>query len=134
MAQPFEPLNDLERALVAALQNQMPVAAFVQTLLGSRVCVLSDQDTQAGPIRDQGAKLMVLADAQKTPFLAVFTAPERSAAWTQRQNTYGFRQSMDFKNLLQDMAPDQGLVINPGLPAGFELQPAKVAELRAQAA
>lgn len=132
MPQPFEPLNDLERALVAALQNQIPVTAFVQTLLGSRVCVLTDQDIRTGPVREQRTTPMVLADARKTPFLAIFTAPERSAAWTQRQRTYGFRLSMDFKDLLRDMAPDQGLVINPGLPAGFELQPATVVQLKAQ--
>jgi hypothetical protein len=133
MKQPFEPLNDLERALVAALQNQMPVPAFVQALLNARVYVLTDKQIQTGTVWDQGATPMVLADAKKTPFLAIFTAPERSAAWAQRQTAYGFGLSTNFVGLLQGMAPDMGIVINPGLPAGFELQPATVAQLRAQA-
>ncbi len=133
MKQPFEPLNDLERALVAALQNQMPVATFVQTLLSAKVYVLTDKEIQPDEIWNGGATPMVLADSQKTPFLALFTAPERSAAWTQRQTTYTFGLSTDFGGLLQGMAPDQGIVINPGLPAGFELQPATVAQLKAQA-
>lgn len=133
MKQPFEPLNDLERALVAALQNQMPVAAFVQTLLSAQVYVLTDKEIQPGEIWNHGATPMVLADSQKTPFLTLFTAPERSVAWTQRQTTYSFGHSTDFPALLQGMAPEQGIVINPGLAAGFELQPATVAQLRAQA-
>jgi hypothetical protein len=132
MKQPFEPLNDLERALVAALQNQMPVATFVQTLLSAKVCVLTDKDSQAGGVWDHGATPMVLADSHKTPFLAIFTAPERSGAWTQRQTTFSFGLSTDFAGVLQGMAPDQGIVINPGLSAGFEMQPATVAQLRAQ--
>jgi hypothetical protein len=133
MKQPFEPVNELERALVAALQNQLPVAAFVQTLRRSTVYILSDKALPSGGLWGQGATPMVLADANKTPFLAIFTAPERSAAWTQRQTTFGCGLSTDFAGLLQGMAPDQGLVINPGLAAGFELQPATVAQLRAQA-
>ena len=43
-----------------------------------------------------------------------------------------FGLSTDFADLLQGMAPDLGVVINPGLPAGFELQPATVAQLRAR--
>lgn len=133
MPQPFEPLNDLERALVAALQNQIPVAAFVQTLLSAKVYVLTQKEIKAGATWDHSATPMVLADSQKTPFLALFTAAERSAAWTQRQTTYSFGLSTDFVGLLQGMAPELGIVINPGLPAGFELQPATVVQLKAQA-
>lgn len=133
MKQPFEPVNDLERALVAALQNQIPVATFVQTLRSATVYVLTDKDSQAGGVWDHGATPMVLADAKKTPFLALFTAPERADAWSKRQTTFGFGRSTDFAGLLKGMAPEQGIVINPGLPAGFEMQPATVAQLRAQA-
>ncbi|MCZ8250983.1 MAG: SseB family protein [Hylemonella sp.] len=133
MKQPFEPLNDLERALVAALQNQMPVPAFVQTLLRSRVYLLTEKPIPAGEAWHPGATPMVLADARKTPYLAIFTAPERSTAWAQRQTSYGCGLSTDFSGVLQGMASDLGIVINPGLPAGFELQPATVAQLKAQA-
>lgn len=133
MKQPFEPLNDLERALVAALQNQMPVATFVQTLLSAKVYVLTEKEIQAGAAWGHGAKPMVLANPDKTPFLAIFTAPERADAWSKRQTTFGFGLSTDFVGLLQGMAPELGIVINPGLPAGFELQPATVVQLKAQA-
>ena len=133
MKQPFEPLNDLERALVAALQNQLPAPTFVQTLLRAKVYLLSEKQIPAGAAWHPGAMPMVLADAQKTPYLAIFTAPERSAAWAQRQTSYSFGLSTDFAGVLQGMAPELGIVINPGLPAGFELQPATVAQLRAQA-
>ena len=133
MNPPFEPANDLERALVAALRNQLPVTTFVQTLLTAKVYVLTDKDIRPGAVWDPSVAPMVLASSDKTPFLAIFTAPERSSAWARRQTTFGFGVSTDFIPLLKGMAPDLGIVINPGLQAGFELQPATVAQLRAQA-
>lgn len=133
MTQPFVPANDLERALLAAQQNLLPVTAFVQTFHDSRVYLLVDRTPGPGGVRDKSANAMVLANPEKTPFLAVFTAPERYAEWAKRQTTFGFGASTDVAGLLKDMAPDQGIVINPGLPVGFEMQPATVAQLRAQA-
>lgn len=130
MHPPFEPLNDLERALVAALQNQMPVATWVQTLLSAQVYVLTQKQIQPGAAWDHSAMPLMLADAKKTPFLALFTAPERSATWARRQTSCRFGLSTDFAAVLEGMAPEHGIVINPGLPAGFELQPATVAQLR----
>jgi hypothetical protein len=128
----FEPSNDLERALVAALQNQLPVPAFVQTLQTSKIFVLLDRAPAPGKVWDDSVAPMVLSNAGKTPFLAIFTAPERAGAWVKRQTAFGVGLSTDFAGLLQGMAPNLGLVINPGLPVGFELQPATVAQLRAQ--
>lgn len=129
----FEPSNDLERALVAAQQNQMPVTAFVQTLQASKVFVLVDRDTGPSEVWDHSAAPMLLTNAARTPFLALFTAPERATVWSKRQTAFGHGLSTDFARLLQGMAPGLGIVINPGLPAGFEMQPATVAQLRAQA-
>lgn len=133
MKQPFEPSNDLERALVAAQQDQMPVAAFVQVLLRSKVYLLVERELNAGSTWDHSVTSMVLTNREKTPFLALFSAAERADAWLKRQTTLGHGLSTDFAGVLQRMAPDQGIVINPGLPAGFELQPTTVAQLRVQA-
>ncbi len=133
MNQPFEPLNDLERALVAALQNQVPVATFVQTLRASKVYILVERETGPDGVWNSSTAPMVLANSAKTPFAAVFTAPERSEAWARRQTTFRFGLTTDFGDLLQGMAPDLGIVVNPGLHAGFEMQPATVAQLKAQA-
>ena len=128
----FEPSNDLERALVAALQKQIAVAEFLQTLRVSKVFILVDKQTDPGAAWDHSAAPMVLTNAEKMPFLAVFTAPERAGAWTKRQTAFGFGLSTDFIGLLQDTAADLGIAINPGLQAGFEMLPATVAQLKAQ--
>ena len=133
MTQPFEPANDLERALVAAQQNQLPVATFLQTLLISKVYILVDRAADPDAVWDHNAAPMLLANSEKTPFLAIFTAPERSKAWLQRQSTFGFGLSPDFTRVLKNMAPNLGIVINPGLQAGFEMQAPTVEQLRTQA-
>ena len=128
----FEPRNDLEQALVAAQQNQLPVLSFVQTLLVAQVFVLVDRQIPPGGAWDHSARPMVLSGSDKTPFLAIFTAQERASAWAKRQPASSYGLSTDFAGLLKGMAPNLGIVINPGLPIGFELQPATVAQLRAQ--
>lgn len=133
MNQPFEPLNELERDLVAAQQNQMPVTGFLQTLQASKVFILIDREPGPRNVWDSGAAPMVLSNAGKTPFLALFTAPERAGEWSKRQTAFSVGLSTDFASLLEGMAPDLGIVINPGLQVGFEMQPSTVARLRTQA-
>jgi hypothetical protein len=132
MNQSFEPSNDLERALVAAQKGQLPVPAFMQTLLTSKVFVLVDKEIGAGGAWDNSASPMVLSDSKGAPFLAMFTAPERSGEWPKRQPRFGFGLLTDFSWLLKGIAPNVGVVINPGLTVGLEMQPSTVAQLRAQ--
>jgi hypothetical protein len=133
MSQLFEPANDLERALVAAQLGELPVPAFMQTLLMSKVFVLIDKEIGPSGVWDNSASPMVLSNAQGTPILAMFTAPERSGDWPERQPRFAFGLFTDFAWLLKGVAPNVGVVINPGLSVGLEIQPPTVAQLRVQA-
>ncbi|MEV7973926.1 SseB family protein [Cellulomonas sp. NPDC089187] len=69
----------------------------------------------------------VLYDRAGTPMLAAFTTfdlPEQVAALAE------YRLTISGRDLIDRMPPDAGIVINPGLPAGLELLPQQVGQLR----
>lgn len=133
MNQLFEPSNDLERALVAAQLGKLSVPTFMQTLAASKVFVLIDKEIGPSGVWDNSASPMVLSNAQGAPVLAMFTAPERSGEWPKLQPHFAFGLLTDFSWLLKGIAPNIGIVINPALSVGLEIQPSTVAQLRAQA-
>ena len=133
MNQLFEPSNELERALVSAQQGELPLPTFMQMLLASKVFVLLDKEIGPSGAWDNSASPMVLSNAQGAAVLAMFTAPERSGEWPKRQSHFAFGLLTDFAWLLKGIAPNVGVVINPGLSVGLEIQPSTVAQLRAQA-
>ncbi|HQS57021.1 MAG TPA: SseB family protein [Gallionellaceae bacterium] len=134
MNQIFEPSNDLERALVAAKQGHLPVPAFMQALLSSKVFVLIDKDIGPNGIWDNSATPMVLLNSEGAPVLAMFTAPDRTGEWAKQQPRFSFGLLTDFAWLLKGIGSNVGVVINPGLSVGLEMQPSAVAQLKQGAA
>jgi hypothetical protein len=130
MNQTFEPSNDLERALVAAKQGQLPVHEFMQTLLSSKVFVLIDKEIGPSGIWDNSATPLVLSNSEGSPVLAMFTAPERSGEWPKQQPRFGFGLLTDFAWLLKGIERNVCIVINPGLTVGIEMQPSAVEQLK----
>lgn len=134
MTNHFEPSNALEQALFAAQRGELPVGAFMDTLLASKVFVLIDKDIGPSGTWDNSATPMVLSNQSGGPVLAIFTAPERSGDWSKRQPRFAFGLLTDFSWLLRGIAPTVGIVINPGLTVGLEMPPSGVLELKKQAA
>jgi|SRR5215831_19760122 len=130
--QSFEPSNDLERALVAAQQGHLPVLSFLQILKVSKVFILIDKELGPSDVWDNSASPMVLSNPKGVPVLAMFTAPERSGDWPRRQPRFKYGLLADFAWVLKGIAPHVGVVLNPGLAVGLEIEPSTVSELRAQ--
>ena len=105
----------------------------MQTLVASKVFVLLDKEIGPNGVWDNSASPMVLTNAQGAPVLAMFTAPERSSEWAKHQPRFAFGLLTDFAWLLKGIAPNVGVVVNPGLSVGLEIQPSAVAGLRSQA-
>ncbi len=128
----FEPLNELEVALLAARKGQLPVLGFMDKLLRSQVAVLVDKDPGSGGQWDNSVAPMVLTNQTGDPVLAVFTAMKRSAQWPDKDPRFRHALLTDFAWLLRGMAPDLGLVINPGLETGLEMPASGVAQLKSR--
>jgi hypothetical protein len=129
----FEAVNSLEAALLQAQAGALPTDDFLKVLAESQVFMLIDRDIGPTGIWDNSAEPMILSNAAGAPVLALFTAPERSTQWPSRLPKYQFGMLTDFHWLLRGVAPNVGVVVNPGSTVGLEISPSRVAELRARA-
>ena len=129
---PFDPANELERALADAQGGRLSVAHLMATLLLSQVFVLLDQDPGPSNAWNDSASPLVLTGSGGSPMLAIFTSPVRSSDWSMRFPQFAFGLRTDFKWLLKGVAPGVGIVINPGSSIGMEMPPSGVSQLRTE--
>jgi hypothetical protein len=130
----FEPLNDLESALIQAQAGNLSAMDFLGKLSTSKVFVLLDKELPPSGLWDNSASLMVLSNIAGTPVLALFTAPERSEGWPAQFQRFSFGLLTDFSWLIRGIAKGVGIVVNPGHSVGLEISPERVAELAIEAA
>jgi hypothetical protein len=119
---------------VNAQRGAISIGEFVKTLLGSQVFVLLDRDPGPSSVWNNTASPLVLNNQSGMPMLAIFTALERSADWSERIPDYSFGLLTDFRWLLKGIASGVGLVINPGSKVGLEMPAIGVWQMRAEAA
>lgn len=134
VAQTFEPLNELESALVQAQAGSLSVPDFLGKLSTSQVFVLLDKDPGPSGLWDNSAAPMVLSNSAGAPVLALFTAPARSDGWPAQIPRFSFGLLTDFGWLLRGIAKGVGIVVNPGHSVGLELSPERVAKLAIEVA
>lgn len=128
----FDPLNDLETALVAAKTGTGSIDALIDRLQASQVFLLLDRDPGPETARDESAQPLTLNNALGQPVLAMFSAPERSISMTMAYPQYGVGVWVGFPWLLRLVRPGVGLVLNPGAVAGFEMPAEGVLSLQAE--
>lgn len=128
----FDPLNELETALVAAKTGAGSIDALIDRLQAAQVFLLLDRDPGPEAARDESAQPLTLNNAQGQPVLAMFSAPERSISMSLAYPQYGFGVWVAFSWLLRLVRPGVGLVLNPGAVAGFEMPAEGVVSLRAE--
>lgn len=128
----FDPLNELETALVAAKAGTGTIDALIDRLQDSQVFLLLDRDPGPEEARDDSALPLTLSNAQGRPVLALFSAPERSISMTLAYPQFGVGVWVAFRWLLRLVRPGVGLVLNPGAVAGFEMPAEGVVSLQAE--
>lgn len=132
MTPSFDPLNDLESALLDARTGAGSIDALIERLKSSQVFLLLDRDPGPEEARDESAQPLLLNNAQGQPVLAMFSAPERSISMTLAWPQYAFGIWVEFRWLLRLVRPGVGLVLNPGAVAGFEMPADGVLALQAE--
>ena len=72
-----------------------------------------------------------MKDEAGTQVLVLFTSPERAKDFVQDFPSYGGGLLTEFSWVLRKMGVPAGIALNPGLDAGFDLEPEMVADLMA---
>ncbi|GAB3387847.1 SseB family protein [Lysobacter fragariae] len=132
MESQFVPSNDLETHLLNAQLGHIPESDFWDTLLPAKVVVLLDKDPGPGGVWDNSVSPLILSNADGSLVLAMFTAPERSTPWHKRVPQFAFGMAVPFQWLLQGIANNVGIVINPGYTVGLEMSPDAIAVLKSR--
>ncbi|HUW29746.1 MAG TPA: SseB family protein [Sulfuriferula sp.] len=127
----FEPKNELEKQLQCALDGSVSGDDFMRYLMDAQVFMpVEDEANQIkGFQRSTRAQPLVLEDETGTQVLVLFTSPERAKAFVENHPGYGGGLLTEFAWVLRKMGAPAGIALNPGLDAGFDLEPEMVADL-----
>lgn len=123
--------NDLERLLDAFQNGAIEAEAFAERLLPLSVFMpVRDEKRQiAGFQTSTKAEPLILESDEGARVLVLFTAPERAKAFTNRYPGYGGGLLVEFSWVLQRMAADVGISLNPDGEPGFDFEPDMIAML-----
>lgn len=118
--QKFIPMNDLEKKLSRIAGGRTtPLKAF-NFFLNSMVVVLSK------PVKKETAakkRPLTLRSPEGEPLVAIFSSPERAAPTQKRHRSYTDADLIPAWHFVSGLAPDRGIVVNPGWPVGFTILP-----------
>lgn len=130
--QEFEPKNELERKLLAAMEGVLEAEDFMRELLTQQVFIpiKDDQDPGIGGFqRTTRATPLVIEDEDGQVLLVLFTSPERARDFLADMPGYGGGLLADFAWIVERMAPGFAIVVNPGSEFGMDIAPEHVTQM-----
>lgn len=113
----------LESKLEAAQQGRCSAPELFEELLASQIIVLLDKPIAEDGRWDPTARPLTLNSPNGYAVMAIFTTHEKAAPWVQQAPAHVHALYVDFAWIVRGLAPQVGLVINPGDVLGLELQP-----------
>lgn len=126
----FEPRNDLERQLVAAQEGRISGEQFLQELLLAQVFMPVRDRIGIGGFQDSTrATPLTLTAEDGTQVLVLFTSPERAKAFVRDFPGYEGGLLTELKWILEKVGLGYGISLNPGWPAGLDIEPDMLREL-----
>ena len=119
----FAPFNSIEKALIDAKQGKIALPELIEILLSSKfflpsVAIIDEQGKGFSPL---------LFNRSGTPMAAVFTDKSRADAYRSKIKDLII---VAFKDVLNNIPENYGLVINPGCAEGLELLPHGIKNIR----
>jgi hypothetical protein len=132
MNQEFEPRNDLEHKLVAAMEGRADSDAFMRELLDEQVFMPVRDEVDSGIKgfqRTTRATPLVVQDDEGANVLVLFTSPERAKDFVAEFPGYGGGLLTEFRWVLERMEPGYSIVLNPGWDFGIDMEPETVAQM-----
>lgn len=129
----FEPKNELEKQLQCALDGSVSGDDFIHYLMDAQIFMPVEDETNEikGFQRSMRAQPLVIEDETGTKVLVLFTSPERAKTFVEHYPGFGGGLLTEFSWVLRKMGAPAGIALNPGLEAGFDLEPEMVADLMA---
>lgn len=113
----------LESKLEAARQGQCSAPELFEEMLAAQILVLLDKPIAEDGRWDPTARPLTLNSPNGFAVMAIFTTHEKATPWVQQSPSHVHALFVDFAWIVRGLAPQVGLVLNPGDALGLELQP-----------
>lgn len=131
MHEQFEAKNELEKRLVAAASGELSGDQFMKELLTSEVFMpILDKHDIGGFQSSDKADPLTLEDEQGVSILILFTSPDRARDFVKDYPGYGGGLLTEVTWILERVGSGIGISLNPDSPAGIDLTPEMVQQLR----
>lgn len=116
----FTPVNKLELLLTKAQEGTIPLEEFLEALMQSELHLPSDTEVN----EDRSGFSPMLLTKNDNHFIGVFTARERiEKIAPQFKFCLSIPQGSEVLKWLRTIAPNCGILVNPGFYAGLEISP-----------
>lgn len=127
----FEPKNELEHRLLAAIAGEITSDEFRRELMEAQLFMpIQDEESSIkGFQRSTRAKPLVIQDEEGINVLVLFTSPERAREFVRNFPGFGGGLLAEFKWVLERMDAGAGITVNPGWEAGIDMEPETVSEM-----
>ena len=134
MSQPFTPMNEIEKQLVAAQEGHIDGETFMAELLKSELFMpILEQKSQVENLQtSHTAHPLTLEDEEQNQVVVLFTSPDRGKAFLQEHPGYEGGLLAEFTWILEKLGSGLGLTINPGWDNGFDMSPEMLQQLTGQ--
>ena len=131
MSEEFEPRNEPEKSLLAAQEENISSDDRLNILMTSQVFmpVQDEKPSLLNMQRSTRAQPLVLTAEDSTPIPVLFSSPERAKELISDYPGFGGGILTEFTWVLERMGRDFGIALNPGLDAGFDMEPETVNDL-----
>lgn len=129
MSENEEQLNELEFAMQAGRDGKLSLATVFQVLLRSPIWVLLNKEVEEGDKPDDVQALLV-KDQEGKPLIAMFSNPEHAESVKEKNPDYPHPRQVPAAGILDNIAPQVGVVINPGKQVSLQIHAEGVVELK----
>jgi hypothetical protein len=129
MSEQEERKNELEFLLQAGRDGNVSLGTVFQALLRSPIWVLLNKEVQEGDNPEDIRALMV-KDKEGGPMMVMFTEEEHTAEIRERNPEYKFPRQVPAAGILDSIAANVGIVINPGMSYGLQITADGVVQLK----
>ena len=118
------PKNELEQRILAVHKEQISIDDFMHTLQDSQVFMPVADDTQIKNFQRSSKMVPLTVETEEgDTVLVLFSSPDRGKAFLQDYPGYGGGLLVEFKWVVENMAGDYAIAINPGWELGVDLEP-----------
>ncbi len=130
--QAFEPKNELEKKLLAAMEGELSSEDFMRELMAQQIFIPIKDDKDVGI---QGFQLttkatpLVIQDDDGLNILVLFTSPDRAQHFLSELPGYSGGLLADFSWIVERMEPGFAISVNPGLDVGIDVEPEIVSQM-----